>query len=99
MRVLFRSEAISEVGGYSIPIGDRRAYLLQVGEKALIWIKLVARGRAGHGSRVHPDNALTARAEAVAALGRTPAPVRLTDPTPQFPHGKAAGRERVCTYV
>jgi acetylornithine deacetylase/succinyl-diaminopimelate desuccinylase-like protein len=78
------TEAISEVGGYSIPIGERRAYLLQVGEKALIWIKLVARGRAGHGSRVHPDNAITALAGAVAALGRTEWPVRLTDTTSQF---------------
>ena len=48
------TEAISEVGGYSIAVGDRRAYLLQVGEKALIWIRLRARGSAGHGSRVHP---------------------------------------------
>ncbi|HWI32429.1 MAG TPA: M20/M25/M40 family metallo-hydrolase [Microbacterium sp.] len=75
------TEAISEVGGYSISVGDRRAYLLQVGEKALIWIRLRARGRAGHGSRVHPDNAITRLAEAVAALGRTPWPVRLTATT------------------
>ena len=75
------TEAISEVGGYSIAVGDRRAYLLQVGEKALIWIRLRARGRAGHGSRVHPDNAVTRLAEAVAALGRTEWPVRLTETT------------------
>ncbi len=75
------TEAISEVGGYSIAVGDRRAYLLQVGEKALIWIRLRARGRAGHGSRVHPDNAITRLAEAVAALGRTEWPVRLTATT------------------
>jgi len=75
------TEAISEVGGYSITVGERRAYLLQVGEKALIWIRLRARGRAGHGSRVHPDNAVTRLAEAVAALGRTEWPVRLTETT------------------
>ena len=75
------TEAISEVGGYSIAVGDRRAYLLQVGEKALIWIRLRARGRAGHGSRVHPDNAITRLAEAVVALGRTEWPVRLTATT------------------
>jgi acetylornithine deacetylase/succinyl-diaminopimelate desuccinylase-like protein len=75
------SEAISEVGGYSIAVGDRRAYLLQVGEKALVWIRLRARGRAGHGSRVHPDNAITRLAEAVAALGRTEWPVTLTTTT------------------
>ncbi|MFC4139367.1 MULTISPECIES: M20/M25/M40 family metallo-hydrolase [unclassified Microbacterium] len=75
------TEAISEVGGYSITVDDRRAYLLQVGEKALIWIRLVARGRAGHGSRLHPENALTKLAEAVAAIGRTRWPIRLTPTT------------------
>lgn len=75
------TEAISEVGGYSIAVGDRRAYLLQVGEKALVWLRLRARGRAGHGSRVHPDNAVTRVAEAVSALGRTEWPVRLTPAT------------------
>jgi acetylornithine deacetylase/succinyl-diaminopimelate desuccinylase-like protein len=75
------TEAISEVGGYSISVDDRRAYLLQVGEKALIWIRLVAKGRAGHGSRLHDDNAVTKLAEAVAAIGRTRWPVRLTPTT------------------
>ncbi|MCR2762100.1 M20/M25/M40 family metallo-hydrolase [Microbacterium sp. zg.B48] len=81
------TEAISEVGGYSIAVGDRRAYLLQVGEKALIWIRLRARGRAGHGSRVHPDNAVTRLAEAVAALGRTEWPVQLTATSEQMLDG------------
>ena len=75
------TEAISEVGGYSIAVGDRRAYLLQVGEKALIWIRLVARGRAAHGSSFHRDSAITKVATAVAALGRTDWPVQLTDTT------------------
>lgn len=75
------TEAISEVGGYSITVDDRRAYLLQVGEKALIWIRLVAKGRAGHGSRLHDDNAVTKLAEAVAAIGRTRWPIRLTATT------------------
>ncbi|KRA23543.1 hypothetical protein ASD65_03230 [Microbacterium sp. Root61] len=77
------TEAISEVGGYSITVGDRSAYLLQVGEKALMWIRLVVRGRAGHGSRYHPENAITRLAEAVAALGRTEWPIRLTATTQQ----------------
>lgn len=75
------TEAISEVGGYSIGVGDRRAYLLQVGEKALMWIRLVARGRAGHGSRVHADNAVTRLAEAVARLGTASWPVEVTGTT------------------
>src|SRR5215216_77509 len=34
------TEAISEVGGYSVTLGTQRAYLLQTGEKALVWVKL-----------------------------------------------------------
>jgi acetylornithine deacetylase/succinyl-diaminopimelate desuccinylase-like protein len=78
------TEAISEVGGYSITVDDRRAYLLQVGEKAMIWIRLVAKGRAGHGSRLHDDNAVTKLAEAVAAIGRTRWPIQLTDTTKEL---------------
>ena len=75
------TEAISEVGGYSITVDDHRAYLLQVGEKALMWLRLVAKGRAGHGSRYHEENAVTRLSEAVAAIGRTRWPIRLTPTT------------------
>jgi acetylornithine deacetylase/succinyl-diaminopimelate desuccinylase-like protein len=75
------TEAVSEVGGYSIDLAGTRAYLLQTGEKALVWIKLIARGRAAHGSRVFRDNAVTKLAEAVAKLGREEWPVHLTATT------------------
>ncbi|THG35067.1 M20/M25/M40 family metallo-hydrolase [Glaciibacter flavus] len=78
------TEAISEVGGYSTMIGDQRAYLLQTGEKALVWVRLVARGPAAHGSRLIRDNAVTRLAEAVAVLGRRDWPIRLTDTTSQL---------------
>ncbi|MBD7957928.1 M20/M25/M40 family metallo-hydrolase [Microbacterium sp. Sa4CUA7] len=83
------TEAISEVGGYSIASGDRRAYLLQTGEKALLWIRLRARGRAAHGSSLHPDNAVTRLAEAVAALGRTAWPVAMTETSRRLVEGLA----------
>jgi acetylornithine deacetylase/succinyl-diaminopimelate desuccinylase-like protein len=75
------TEAISEVGGYSITLGEKRAYLVQTGEKAMVWIKLIARGDAAHGSRLIPNNAITKLAEAVAAIGRRDWPIRLTDTT------------------
>jgi acetylornithine deacetylase/succinyl-diaminopimelate desuccinylase-like protein len=78
------TEAISEVGGYSVTINDQRAYLLQTGEKALVWIKLVARGTAAHGSRVMHDNAVTKLAEAVVKVGRREWPVHLTDTTEEL---------------
>lgn len=76
--------AISEVGGYSIDISGTRAYLIQTGEKSLDWIRIRARGTAGHGSRLWPDNAVTRLAEAIAKLGRHEWPVGLTNTTRQL---------------
>ncbi len=78
------TEAISEVGGYSIELAGRRAYLLQTGEKALVWVKFIARGQAAHGSRLIRDNAVTKLAEAVAKVGREDWPIRLTGTTIQL---------------
>ncbi|MBM7025948.1 M20/M25/M40 family metallo-hydrolase [Clavibacter zhangzhiyongii] len=78
------TEAISEVGGYSIDLAGKRAYLLQTGEKALIWVRLVATGTAGHGSQVNRDNAVTRLAGAVARIGMEEWPVHLTDTTRQL---------------
>jgi len=72
------SEAISEVGGYSTQIAGRRAYLLQTAEKGIRWLRLVAHGRAGHGSQVHEDNAVTRLCEAVARIGRHRWPLQIT---------------------
>ena len=64
----------------------RRAplYLIETAEKAMMWMRLTARGRAGHGSMIHDDNAVTAVAEAVARLGRHQFPVVLTESVEQF---------------
>ncbi|WP_150309055.1 M20/M25/M40 family metallo-hydrolase [Planctomonas psychrotolerans] len=75
------TEAISEVGGYSIDLDGQRAYLLQTGEKALVWVRLIARGTAGHGSQVNRDNAVTRLAGAIARIGSQEWPVHLTDTT------------------
>ncbi|WP_306233377.1 M20/M25/M40 family metallo-hydrolase [Agrococcus beijingensis] len=75
------TEAISEVGGYSIEVAGQRAYLLQTGEKALQWILLRARGTAAHGSQHMRDNAVTKLAEAVAKVGAHEFPVELTATT------------------
>jgi acetylornithine deacetylase/succinyl-diaminopimelate desuccinylase-like protein len=78
------SEAISEVGGFSFSIGDERVYLIETAQKGIRWLKLVAEGRAGHGSVVNDDNAVTALAEAVARIGRYEWPVRLTPTVQRF---------------
>ncbi len=73
------TEAIGEVGGFSVTIGGKRLYLLQTAEKGMAWMRLTARGTAGHGSMLQPDNAITEIAEAVARLGRHEWPVRETE--------------------
>ena len=78
------TEAISEVGGYSVTLNGKRAYLLQTGEKALIWIKLVARGTAAHGSQMMRDNAVTKLAAAVATIGTQEWSIRLTETTDEL---------------
>jgi acetylornithine deacetylase/succinyl-diaminopimelate desuccinylase-like protein len=83
------SEAISEVGGFSVEIGGHRAYLLQTAEKGLSWMRLVADGRAGHGSGVSPDNAVTHLAEAVARIGRYAWPLELTPTVRELLRGVA----------
>jgi acetylornithine deacetylase/succinyl-diaminopimelate desuccinylase-like protein len=72
------TEAVGEVGGFSTTVRDRRLYLLQSAEKGMAWMKLTARGRAGHGSMINDDNAVTRLAAAVARIGAYDWPVRLT---------------------
>ena len=72
------TEAISEVGGFSVEIDGHRAYLLQTAEKGIGWLRLVAEGRAGHGSQVNTENAVTELAAAVARIGAHAWPMRLT---------------------
>ncbi len=73
------TEAIGEVGGFSVEIrDDLRLYLIQTAEKGAAWMRLTAAGTAGHGSMINEDNAVTALCEAVARLGRHRFPVRMT---------------------
>ena len=78
------TEAISEVGGFSITVADRRLYAIETAEKGIAWLTLTARGRAGHGSMLNDDNAITALAEAVARVGRHRFPVELRPSVEQF---------------
>ncbi len=81
------SEAVSEVGGFSVDLAGRRAYLLQTAEKGIAWLRLVAHGRAGHGSQVGTDNAVTRLCEAVARIGAHTWPIEYTATVRQFLEG------------
>jgi acetylornithine deacetylase/succinyl-diaminopimelate desuccinylase-like protein len=73
------SEAISEVGGFSVTVSDsKRLYFIETAQKGIHWIRLSAQGRAGHGSMMNPENALTRLSEAVSAIGNHTWPQRYT---------------------
>lgn len=74
-------EAISEVGGFSVDINGRRAYMLQTAEKGIAWLKLTAQGMAGHGSQINSDNAVTTLAGAVYRIGEYQWPLSYTKTT------------------
>ena len=78
------TEAVGEVGGFSVTLGGQRLYLIQTAEKGMAWLRLTARGTAGHGSMLQPDNAVTELAETVARIGRHDWPVRLTPAVEAF---------------
>jgi len=79
------TEAVGEVGGFSLTVrDDLRLYPIQTAEKGIRWIRLRARDRAGHGSMIHQDNAVTALCEAVTKVGRHQWPIRRTKTVDRF---------------
>jgi acetylornithine deacetylase/succinyl-diaminopimelate desuccinylase-like protein len=73
------SEAVSEVGGFSLTLNSgKRIYLIETAEKGIEWMKLTAHGVAGHGSMVNRENSVTRLAEAIARIGNFTWPQRIT---------------------
>ena len=79
------TEAISEVGGFSVTVaGNNRLYFIEAAQKGIHWMKLSATGRAGHGSMMNPENAITRISDAVGKLGSYEWPQRYTKTVKQL---------------
>jgi acetylornithine deacetylase/succinyl-diaminopimelate desuccinylase-like protein len=73
------TEGIGESGAFTFHDGGgRRIYPIAAGERGTGWIRLTARGRAGHGSKVNRENAVTRLAAAITRIGAHEWPLRLT---------------------
>lgn len=82
---LLRAEfALSEVGGYNLDFAGRPVYLIQVAEKGTCWLKARVRGRPGHGSMPHQDNAVVHLARGLRRLAVEGLPYHLTSPAAGF---------------
>ncbi|WP_205789051.1 M20/M25/M40 family metallo-hydrolase [Microbacterium sp. CPCC 204701] len=73
--------AIGEGGGYSVNVFGQRAYLMNTGEKGVLWLELSARGQSGHGSLPAVDNPILTLARAVSRIGEIEWPLVMTDTT------------------
>ncbi|CAL9377206.1 hypothetical protein C1708_05290 [Streptomyces sp. DH-12] len=73
------TEGVSESGAYTFHDGQgRQFYPIGAGERGTGWMRLTARGRAGHGSKVNRENAVTRLAAALTRIGEHEWPLRLT---------------------
>lgn len=88
---LIRSEyAINEGGGFSLDILGERFFTCQVTEKGSARFALRARGRPGHGSMPHPDNAVLKLADAIQKIGAAEFPLHVSPIVSTFFEGVAA---------
>jgi acetylornithine deacetylase/succinyl-diaminopimelate desuccinylase-like protein len=72
------TEAIGESGAFTFHAGPgQRLYPIASAERGIAWLRLTARGRAGHGAKPNPENAVTRLSGAMARIGAYRWPVRL----------------------
>lgn len=82
---LVRAEyAISEIGGFSLHVGEQCFYPVQVAEKGFVRLTLRARGTPGHGSLPNPDNPIAHIAQAVRRLDEQRLPHHRTETAKRF---------------
>ncbi len=75
---------LSEFGGYPLYLDGYRFYPCQAAEKGVCWLRARARGRPGHGSQPHADNAIVHLARALDRLGSQRLPLQITPIARQF---------------
>jgi acetylornithine deacetylase/succinyl-diaminopimelate desuccinylase-like protein len=71
------TEAVGESGAFTFHADGQRLYPIASAERGTAWLRLTARGRAGHGSKPNGANAVTRLAAAMARIGAYRWPVRL----------------------
>jgi acetylornithine deacetylase/succinyl-diaminopimelate desuccinylase-like protein len=84
--------ALNEGGGSGMEINGRRYYSVQTAEKGTARFRLRARGRPGHGSQPHDDNAVLKLAATLLRLQSTRLPVHLTATVRAYVEGIASAQ-------
>ncbi len=85
--------AIGEFGGFTLYIGGKRFYPIQVSEKQICRLKATFRGPGGHGSLQHSSGAMAKLGRFLQALDRKQLPVHVT-PVPKLMFSSIASHLR-----
>jgi len=70
--------ALGEFGAFSLDIGGRRFYPIQVAEKQICWLKATIRGRGGHGAMPQRGGTMARLGKLLGDLDRKRTPIRVT---------------------
>ena len=74
------TEAVGEVGGFSHTLSNGvRLYLIETAQKGIAWMKLTAKGNAGHGSMINSQNAIGKISKAITNLNNHKFPITIKD--------------------
>jgi acetylornithine deacetylase/succinyl-diaminopimelate desuccinylase-like protein len=69
---------LGEFGGFSMEMGGRRFYPIQVAEKQICWLKAKIRGGGGHGAMINRGGTMARLGRFLTDLDSTPLPVHVT---------------------
>ncbi len=73
--------AIGEFGGYSMYIGGKKFYPIQIAEKTACWCKATMRGPGGHGARPMRGGSMAKLGKILSQLDKNRLPVHITPVT------------------
>ena len=74
------TEAVGEVGGFSHTLSNGvRLYLIETSQKGIAWMKLTSKGKAGHGSMINNENAISKISKAIDNLSNHRFPVTIRE--------------------
>lgn len=84
---------VTEGGGSDSQVGDARFVSIQTGQKGIFRFRLRAKGKPGHGSVPHNENAVVRLSKAVAALGEATLPIHPSPTLRSYLEGIAAHQD------
>jgi acetylornithine deacetylase/succinyl-diaminopimelate desuccinylase-like protein len=70
--------ALGEFGGFTLHLGGKRFYPIQVAEKQICWLKATVRGPGGHGAMIQRGGTVARLGKLLSDLDRKRLPVHVT---------------------